>query len=72
MMAKIENLTQRLETKIEETSQDIKVDKEMETMSDKRENKIQEVGVTEAILRTRTTDNLDTVAVKVKLTVSGS
>lgn len=71
MMAKIENLTQRLETKIEETSQDIKVDKEMETMSDKRENKIQEVGVTEAILRTRTTDNLDTVAVKVKLTVSG-
>lgn len=72
MMAKIENLTQRLETKIEETSQDIKVDKEMETMSDKGENKIQEVGVTEAILRTRTTDNLDTVAVKVKLTVSGS
>ena len=51
MMAKIENLTQRLENKIEETSQDIKVDKEMETMSDKGENKIQEVGVTEAILR---------------------
>ena len=33
MMAKIENLTQRLENKIEETSQDIKVDKEMEKKS---------------------------------------
>ena len=35
VIAKLESLTQRLENKIEETSQDTKLDKERETMSNK-------------------------------------
>ena len=51
VLAELESLTHRLENKTEETSWDTKLDKERDPMSNRRKNKIQETGITEATFR---------------------